>query len=391
MNLYLIVLFWILTLLFAYTNFFYPVIVAFSGLVFGRLQKPTDISSEQLKSITLLVPAYNESAVIAQKLNNISSLEYPEGKLNVIVASDGSSDGTQEIVRSYACNRPLKLLDFKERRGKASVVNDAVQECTNEWVCLSDANVIFHPDALIRLAHRLETGNVGAVTGDVRLASNESDFGRGEVLYYAIERFIQKGESLIGSVMGVDGGMYLLKKKLFELVPKDTILDDFTISMRVIQKGYRIQYEPTAIATENGTPTSAIEFGRRKRVARGAVQSIYRGIFPSAFGQPIEFLQWFSHKFLRWLNPFILLGIFHLSIILALSNVWFQALLCLELTAMVLVILAWFVPSLRNLPIVGVLYYFGLSHLAVLIGFCQGFSGKYSAVWNRTERRSVKS
>jgi cellulose synthase/poly-beta-1,6-N-acetylglucosamine synthase-like glycosyltransferase len=161
--------------------------------------------------------------------------------------------------------------------------------------------------------------------------------------------------------------------------------------MRVIQKGYSIQYEPTAIATENGTPSSAIEFGRRKRVARGAVQSIYRGIFPSAFGQPIEFAQWFSHKFLRWLNPFILLVIFLLSIILALSNIWFQALLGLEISAMAVMMLAWFVPSLRDRPLVGVLYYFGLSHLAMFIGFCQGLSGKYSAVWNRTERKPVKT
>ena len=391
MSLYPYVLFWILLLFFVYSSIFYPILFAFLGLLLGRSQKRNEFCSERLKPITLLVPAYNESDVIAQKLANIGCLEYPEGKLKVIIASDGSSDGTQEIVLSHHCDRPLQLLDFTERRGKASVVNDAIEQCTDEWVCLCDANVMFHPDALIRLGRRLLESNVGTVTGDVRLASNESDFGRGESLYYVIERAIQKGESLVGSVMGVDGGMYLLKRELFQQLPKDTILDDFTISMCVIQQGYRIQYEPNAIAHENGTPSSAIEFGRRKRVARGAVQSISRGIFPPVFRQPIEFVQWFSHKLLRWLNPFVLLGILLLSIMLAPSSIWFQAFLCLELFAIGLAMLAWFVPSLRDLPLVGVLYYFGLSHLAMLIGFCQGFSGRYSAVWNRTERKSMQS
>ena len=389
MNFYFLVLFWITILLFAYTFFFYPILIVFVGLLYRRSRELDDDLPELLKPITLLVPAYNESAVIAQKLTNIGCLEYPEGKLNVIVASDGSSDGTQGIVRSNACNRPLKLLDFKERRGKASVVNDAIQECTDEWICLCDANVMFHHDALIRLSHRLKIARVGAVTGDVRLASHESDFGRGESLYYKFERAIQKGESALGSVMGVDGGMYLLRRELFQPLPKDTILDDFTISMKVIQEGYRIEYEPTAIAQENGTPSSEIEFRRRMRVARGAVQSLYRGICPSMFGQPIEFVQWFSHKFLRWLSPLLLLAIFLSSIALAFSSLWFQAVLGLQILAIGVGILTSLNPKLRYRPILGVIYYFWLSNWAMLIGLIQGLSGKYSAVWNRTERKPM--
>jgi cellulose synthase/poly-beta-1,6-N-acetylglucosamine synthase-like glycosyltransferase len=189
--------------------------------------------------------------------------------------------------------------------------------------------------------------------------------------------------------MGVDGGMYLLKRELFKPVDTDTILDDFTISMNVIRQGHRIQYEPSAIAHENGTPSSEIEYGRRKRVARGAVQSILRGHFPSPFGQPVEFVQWFSHKLLRWLNPLLLIGIFVLTVLMAPSSLWFQVLLVLELLALGLAALAWCVPVLRDKPILGVIYYFGLSHWAMLVGLCQGFSGKYSAVWNRTPRKPI--
>jgi cellulose synthase/poly-beta-1,6-N-acetylglucosamine synthase-like glycosyltransferase len=391
MNLYLLVLFWVSVLLFAYSNFIYPILLAGFGFL-DRPPKPsTDAMGDNLKPITLLVPAYNESAVIQAKLKNIDALEYPPGMLRVIVASDGSDDGTQDIVRSHPCARPVQLLDFQERRGKASIVNDALSQCTDPWVCLCDTNVMFRPDALIRLGRRLQLPKIGAVTGDVRLASEESDFGRGESLYYRVERAIQKGESLVGSVMGVDGGMYLMRRELFQPVPKDTILDDFTISMNVIQQGYRIEYEPTAIAEENGTPSSEIEFGRRKRVARGAVQTISRGIYPSMSGQPIEFAQWFSHKLLRWLNPLILIAIFLLSIALAFFSTWFQALLGLQILAIGGAILAWFNPKLREWPILGVIYYFGLSHWAMLIGLFQGLSGKYSAVWNRTERKPMAS
>ena len=391
MNLYLYVLFWCFVFVFLYGNFLYPLLLAVLGTVCRQSVRCDSSDVDGLQPITLLVPAYNESAIIEAKLKNIDALEYPSGMLQVIVASDGSDDGTQEIVREYSCSRPLKLLDFPDRRGKASIVNDAIEQSSDPWICLCDANVMFRPDALIRLGQRIRGQRTGAVTGDVRLASQESDFGRGESLYYRVERAVQKGESLIGSVMGVDGGMYLLKRELFMPVGKDTILDDFTVSMKVIQQGYRIQYEPTAIAHENGTPSSEIEYGRRIRVARGAVQSIFGGVFPSAVGQPVAFIQWFSHKLLRWLNPLLLTCIFLLTVFLALSSVWFQGLLLLELLAIGLVMLAWFVPMLRDKPIIGVIYYFGLSHWAMLIGLLRGLTGKYSAVWNRTQRKPISN
>ena len=391
MNLYLFVLFWWVLAIFVASNLFYPLFFAICGLLFRRKASDELPAIDGLKPITLLVPAYNESSVIKAKLENIDSLEYPPGMLRVIVASDGSSDGTQDIVGSHVGKRPLKLLDFQERRGKASVVNDAIAVCEDPWICLCDANVMFHPDALIRLGNRLSDSKVGAVTGDVKLASHESDFGRGESLYYTVERAIQQGESHIGSVMGVDGGMYLIKRELLKPVPTDTILDDFTISMRVIQQGFRIQYEPSAIADENGTPSSSIEYGRRKRVVRGAVQAISRGIYPSIFGQPIEFFQWLFHKFFRWLNPFLLIGIFILSLLLVQTSVWFQGLVVVGAILIACTLLAWFLPTLRSAPVIGVIYYAGLSHWAMLIGFFQGLSGKYSAVWNRTERKQVKN
>jgi biofilm PGA synthesis N-glycosyltransferase PgaC len=386
MKLLLLIFFWILVSIVAYSNVVYSLLLAFFGALFRQSLDSNSKNLDGLQPITLLVPAHNEATIIEAKLKNIDALEYPSGMLQVIVASDGSDDGTQEIVREYACSRPLTLLDFPDRRGKASIVNDAIEQSSDPWICLCDANVMFRPDALIRLGQRIRGQRTGAVTGDVRLASEESDFGRGETLYYRIERAIRKGESLLGSVMGVDGGMYLLKRELFKPIDKDTILDDFTISMNVIHQGYRIKYEPSAIADENGTPSSKIEYGRRKRVARGAVQSILRGNFPSAIGQPVDFIEWFSHKLLRWLNPLLLMGIFILTMLIAPKITWFQGLLVLEFLTVGLAVFAWCVPVLRDKPIIGVIYYFGLSHVAMLDGLVTSFSGVSSGIWEPTKR-----
>ncbi|MFM8571501.1 MAG: glycosyltransferase, partial [Pirellula sp.] len=163
MNLYLLVLFWSMLAVFAASNLLYPIFFAICGLLFRKKSLGASELAE-FKPITLLVPAYNESAVIKAKLINADTLEYPPGMLQVVVASDGSSDGTQEIVRSHVGKWPLKLLDFQERRGKASVVNDAIALCEDPWICLCDANVMFRPEALIQLGKRLSEAKTGAVT-----------------------------------------------------------------------------------------------------------------------------------------------------------------------------------------------------------------------------------
>ena len=266
-----------------------------------------DMDSRRWPGVSLIVAAFNESAVIKQKTLNAVDLTY-SGEFEIIVANDGSTDDTVAISRSIQ-NDKLRVLDFKENRGKASVVNDAVAEARYDVICLSDANVMFRPDALRKMVSRLQGERIGAVSGDVRLASHESSFGEGESLYYKLERAVHRGESRIGSMMGVDGGMYVIRKELFRNLPPDTILDDFVITMNVIKQGFRVVYEPDAVATENGTPRARDEFRRRIRVAAGAMQSLKRGQFPPIW-RPIEFLQYISHKLLRWLGPVWLLALF---------------------------------------------------------------------------------
>jgi len=166
-----------------------------------------------LPHVSLIIPAHNEELVLREKLLNALSLNYPQDRLEIIVASDGSTDATASIAREFA-DRGVRLLAFEERRGKALVLNDAIAASKGDVLMLCDANVFFEKDALRWLVAGLANPRVGAVTGDVRLQSEHSSFGLGESLYYKLERAMQLGESVAGSVMGVDGGMYIMRRNL---------------------------------------------------------------------------------------------------------------------------------------------------------------------------------
>eukprot|EP00913_Durusdinium_trenchii_P010897 g10226.t1 len=312
----LTIIFWIAAAISGYLIVVYPSIVFLAA----RFARDDTSASTDARSVTLIIPARNEAAIIEAKLKNAIALDYPNELLQIILASDGSHDDTTEIAERFS-DEGVQISRSAEWRGKTLTLCDAVKQANGELICLCDANVMFKPDALKRMVARFGDQRVGAVSGEVRLASHESNFGAGEDVYYQFERAVQRGESRIGSMMGVDGGMYVIRKELFQPLPPDTILDDFVISMRVIQQGYRVVYEPEAVATENGTPKAAQEFRRRIRVAAGAMQSMKRRQWPP-LRRPIELWQYLSHKLLRWFGPVWL-------VLLLVSNVmlWNQGVL----------------------------------------------------------------
>lgn len=381
MNFWLII-FWISVGLLAYVMLLYPAICCLAGLWPRR--EAGNSMPDNMPSVSLIIPAFNEETVLRRKLENTLAIDYPSDRLEILVASDGSSDDTNNIARQFA-DRGVRLLDFSRRRGKASVVNDGLAAATGEIVCLCDANVMFQPKALKLLVARLTDPAVGAVTGEVRLASEESPFGTGESFYYRIERALQAGESRLGSLMGVDGGLYLLRKSLFRPLPADTLLDDFVTSMNVLRQGHRVVYEPRAIAAENGTPLTRQEFRRRVRVTAGAVQSVARGAWPALF-RPVECWQYLSHKLLRWLTPVWFALALASSAVLAVSDDGFRAVLAIELLACLAATLAAVWPPARRLSPLNVLFYLSLSQLAMLVGLVKGLLGHQGGAWTPTAR-----
>jgi cellulose synthase/poly-beta-1,6-N-acetylglucosamine synthase-like glycosyltransferase len=369
----------------AYVYVGYPLLLGALRLVGRRRHQMGELTPP----VSLVIPAYNECKVIRAKLENSLKIDYPADRLEIIVASDGSEDGTNDIVREYEPRR-VKLLAFTPRGGKISVLNQVIPTAKGEIIVLCDANVMFLPDALTRLVRHFADPAVGAVTGDVRIHSADAPFGEGEGLYYKYERFIQLGESELGSTVTVDGGMYALRKELFHPLPKDTILDDLIIGMNVALAGRRVLYDPSAVATENATLDVRQEFRRKVRIIAGAFRELLRGQGVPSPLRPQLFWSYTSHKVLRWLVPWLLLVILAVNIPL----LWDPTRLRTCAAALALAQAAFYAfalvgctrPNARWPALVGIPFYFCMVNTAAWLGSLRGVAGIERVTWKKAER-----
>ncbi|QDV39695.1 glycosyltransferase family 2 protein [Tautonia plasticadhaerens] len=341
-------------------------------------------------SITLIIPAYNEAKVIGEKLENSLSIDYPRDRLEIVVASDGSDDGTDEIVRVYG-PRGVKLRAFFPRAGKTSALNRTVVDAEGEIVVLCDSNVMFRPDSIGRLAAHFDDPEVGAVTGDVRIRSVDAPFGEGEGLYYRYERFLQEQESILGSTVTVDGGMYAIRKGLFRALPPDTILDDFIIGMGVALSGHRVIYDPEAVASENATIDVRQEFRRKVRITAGAFRELLRARGVPGPRRPQLFWSYVSHKFLRWLVPWFLLVVLASSLSLAVMGTpgtrdpaaW---LLVAQGVFYGCALVGCSRPNARWPAVIGIPFYFCMVNTAAWLGSVRGLLGVERVTWQKADR-----
>ena len=219
----------------------------------------------------------------------------------------------------------------------------------------------------------------------MRLQSEQSSFGLAEALYYRLERSIHSGESNLGAVMGVDGGMYIIRREFFCQLPVDTVLDDFSTSMHVLRAGKKLLYEPTAIADENSTELAMDEYRRRVRIGVGAAQVILRGHRPR-WSQPGRMILFVSHKLLRWMSPWLLLGIICVSIAFSLCERLAFWILFPILLIGAIALAGALLPKLRRHWVVAVPFYFVLSQIAMAWGVARGLLVDSSGVWARTTR-----
>lgn len=341
-----------------------------------------------LPLVSLVIPAYNEGSVIRAKLDNSLAVAYPREQLEIIVASDGSDDQTEPIVKEYTCLGIL-LLAYKPRAGKISVLNRAIPQARGSIVVLCDANVMFDPEAIHRLIRHFADPKVGAVTGDVKIRSEDAPFGESEGLYYRYERFIQLMESVLGSTVTVDGGMYAVRKSLFTPLPDDTILDDLVIGMRIAKQGYRVIYDPSAFASENATVDVGQEFRRKVRIVAGAVRELRRG---SIIPRPCQFqLFWsfVSHKLLRWLVPWFLLTILTCNVAqlsMCGCSPFALVLLLSQITFYVCALIGTTQPNQPWPAIINIPFYFCMVNAAALIGLLRGLLGVERVTWQKASR-----
>jgi poly-beta-1,6-N-acetyl-D-glucosamine synthase len=375
------------TFIIIYVYFGYPSLLNLVKSNKINQDDPVGIADFQ-PTVALVIPAYNEATVIGQKLENSLAIAFPPDRLEIIVASDGSDDGTNEIVKEYA-PRGVLLRSFSPRAGKISVLNRTIPDARGEIVVLCDANVMFQTDALERLVAHFTDPRVGAVTGDVRIRSEDAPFGEGEGLYYKYERFIQLQESALGSTVTVDGGMYAIRRELFRPLAADTILDDFIIGMNVALAGYRVIYDPRAVATENATLDVRQEFRRKVRIVAGGFRELLRGHGVPGPRHPQLFWSYLSHKLLRWLVPWCLLAIFVSSAILAFREglgSLAAVLLLLQFVFYACALIGTTRPNARWPFVIGVPFYFCMVNTAAWLGSIRGSLGVEQVTWRKAAR-----
>lgn len=289
-----------------YTYVLYPALVVFLARWSVRAPAP-DLAV--LPSVTVLIPAFNEQDVIARKIENVLTSDYPPTLLRIVVVSDGSTDATAERARA-ASNGRVEVIERPERGGKIGAINDAMLTITDPVVVLTDAGETFDVTAIRRLVERLADPAVGAVSGELDIIPADSGFSRNLALYWRYETVIRSAESDIGSVMGVTGAIYALRRECFMPLPVDTILDDVAIPFEVIRQGYAVKYEPGARAHEHATLHAQGEFERKRRTLAGNYQLIVRYTDLLNPLRSSVAIQLWSHKVFRLLVPYALIVAF---------------------------------------------------------------------------------
>ena len=310
------IIFWLSLFVIFYTYGGYPLLVALFAQLKPRTNyNPKSLSNTDLPSVTLLIAAYNEQTCIAEKLNNALSLEYPSGRLQIIVAADGSTDDTVEIVKRFG-SRGVELSYAPLRGGKTAAINHAMKAARGEIVVISDANNHYEANTLIEIVAPFGNPNVGAVTGAKTVVSDESRLSASEGFYWKYESFIKKHESRLGTCVAATGEVLGFRSSLFEPYPTGLIQDDFYLAMRIIARGYRMVYAPLARSLESVSLSARDEVTRRARIVAGRFQALLMAPRYLSFHRPLVMWQVVSHKYLRLLLPFAMVTVFVSNVIL---------------------------------------------------------------------------
>jgi cellulose synthase/poly-beta-1,6-N-acetylglucosamine synthase-like glycosyltransferase len=361
----------------AYPIVGYPLVLSAIALLRPRPVR----RGEWTPSVTILVPAYNEAACIAGTIENKLAQDYPAERLEITVVSDASEDGTDDIVRRYA-DRGVKLLRTAVRQGKAAALNEAIRHANGEIVVFSDANSTFAIDAVRRMVENFTDPRVGYVTGNLQYLHGEEVSGRGSGAYMRYENWLRRIETRVDSVIGVNGGVDAMRRRLYADVPADQITD-FVLPLRVIAAGFRVVFDERVRSSERANQELGSEFRMRVRVALRALRGlVYMRQALNVARAPLPAFCIFSHKILRYLSFLFLAGALIINAILAARNPSYIPLLLLQVAFYALALLG----LTRNLPgalrrLTALPTYFLVSNVAFGIAAVRFARGDVVATW----------
>ncbi len=375
-----------------YTYLLYPVLLVFINMILQAIRDIKYVNKNIERRINntidnpqvaIVIAAFNEEKHIAERVENLLTIDYPEDKYKIYIGSDASDDGTNEILHAIKNDR-LVFFDFKERRGKVSVINEIIDSVSEEIIILSDANTMFDDQVVNKLVRHFVDENVGAVCGKLKLIDVNGDNADG--MYWKIENVLKFYEGRIGALLGANGANYAIRKSFYTAIPTDTIVDDFTIVMNLAENNHTVVYEPEAISIEEVAPNVEDEFKRRIRIGLGNYQALARlkkSIMPRL---TLRFFAYISHKVFRWFVPHFMVLAF-VSSLLLIGNELFMLLFIAQLLFYIYAFMAFFwkermpLYSLMKLPV-----FIASLNAAFAVSFFKLFFSTSSGVWNRTSR-----
>ncbi len=367
------IIFWSAVFLPFYSYLGYPVVLLALRLVIRR-----DVTKQPITPfVSLLIPAYNEAGVIERKIENSLALDYPADRMEIVVASDGSSDATAMIAQTRADGKRIRVLAYAQNRGKVATLNASVPELIGEVVVFSDAPAMLHPDSVRRLVENFADPEVGAVSGLYKVVkADEVSIGSSEDFYWKYETFLKVKESQLASTLGGHGHLHAIRKELYPYPEAATINDDYVIPVSVLSKGYRAVYEPCAIVYEEAHEMTG--FGRRIRIMAGNIQQLreVRGLLHPL--RPLVLFFFLSHKVSRLLVPFTMLAALIGNLFLVGSPIY-RAIFCTQL-AFYLVACGGSVWRLRPKALM-LPFYFCMINLATFFGFYHALTRRRTLAW----------
>jgi poly-beta-1,6-N-acetyl-D-glucosamine synthase len=327
---------------------------------------------------------YNERRVLKEKLQNITAINYPIDKIRFLFGSDGSSDGSNEVLGGSGLSQ-VRIHAFPERRGKVAVLNDLVCEAGDEILIFSDGNTMFHPDTIRDIVRPFSDPRVGAVSGQLKLIPHPLAVGAlGESSYWTFENLLKQMESDYDTIVGATGGIYAIRRSLFQPLPTNKgVMDDLLIPLNVVKQGYQVKYERRARAFEIGELSIGDEFRRKVRNSALCFNTIseFSSLLHPRSGF-IAFALW-SHKIVRWCVPFLLIVVFASCLALAPTSSFYGGFLLGILALLGIATLGFIFDKLKvgsgplTFP-----YYFLAMNAALLVGFIKFALGKQRSTWD---------
>jgi poly-beta-1,6-N-acetyl-D-glucosamine synthase len=352
------------------------------------------VDNSDLPAVTLIVAAYNEENILGQKIKNTLELDYPSDLLNVIFVTDGSTDGSEELIAKHDF---ITHLHQNERKGKSAAIKRAMRFVQTSVVVFSDANSMLNSASIKAIVRHYVDEKVGGVAGEKKIlnAGCQSAVGDAEGLYWKYESFMKKQDAAFHTVVGAAGELFSIRTELFHPLDDSIILDDFILSMHVCLEGYKIEYEPAAFAMEAPSSSLTEEEKRKVRIAAGAYQAVgYLVKCLNVFKYPLLTLQYFSRRLLRWIAcPLLIAMIFacNISLVIDRQGIIYNYLLLaqalfyfLALAGRVFISLGW------RIGILKIPFYFLFMNICLVKGFFNYIKGRQTVTWEKSLREAME-